>query len=130
MTKTAGLEGTVILSTDFGEILLELRVPRGIVRRGKEFIRRVSVVEEALLLAEAELATSMHDPTEGGLLSGLAEVAYASGKTIYIHEEKVKVAEETIAITSTLGFDPLRLISSGTIVATVPQRRVGKLSSC
>ncbi|MEM0066054.1 MAG: AIR synthase family protein [Sulfolobales archaeon] len=120
MTKTAGVEGTAILSTDFREVLLDLGVPQSIIQRGSEFVRKVSIVREALLLAEAGLATSMHDPTEGGLLGGLAEIAYASGKTLYVREEKVSIAKETLAIARTLGLDPLKLISSGTLIATVP----------
>ncbi|MEM2007187.1 MAG: AIR synthase family protein [Sulfolobales archaeon] len=120
MTKTAAIEGTAILSSDFREVLLDLGVPRSVIQRGIEFIRRVSVVREALLLAEAGLVTSMHDPTEGGLLGGLAEIAYASGKTLYVQEEKVSVGEETLAIVSALRLDPMKLISSGTLIATVP----------
>ena len=126
MTKTAGVEGTAILATDFKDILLEKGVPEDVVKRGVEFMKRVSVLKEAIALAEAGLATSMHDPTEGGLLGGLVEIAYASNKTIHVWEEKVNVASETAAFTSALGLDPLKLISSGTLIATVPRDRVGE----
>lgn len=120
MTKSVAIEGTAVLATDFSEVLVDLGVPRDVIQRAREFIRRVSVVREALLLADAGMVTSMHDPTEGGLLGGLAEIAYASGKTLYIREESVSIAEETLAVVSALGLDPLKLISSGTLVATVP----------
>lgn len=123
VTKTAAVEGTSILATDFGEVLLKAGVPPEVVERGKDFIRRVSVVREALALAEAGLATAMHDPTEGGLLGGFVEMAYASGKTIEVWEERVPVAEETAIICRALGLDPLRLISSGALIATVPWGR-------
>ncbi|MEM1623502.1 MAG: AIR synthase family protein [Sulfolobales archaeon] len=126
MTKSAGIEGTAILATDFRDVLLDLGVPESVVRRGSEFIREVSVVKEALALADAGLVTSMHDPTEGGLLGGLAEIAYASNTTIHVWEEKIPLAEETAVISSALGLDPLRLISSGTLVATVPRDKVGE----
>ncbi len=126
MTKSAGIEGTAILSTDFKDVLSDKGVPEDVLRRGREFIRRVSVVKEALALAEAGLATSMHDPTEGGVLGGLAEVAYASGKTIEVWEERIPVAEETKVIANALGLDPLRLISSGVLLATVSEGKSSK----
>jgi len=66
----------------------------------------------------------MHDPTEGGLLGGLAEIAHASNKTIVVYEEKVLIAEETAVMTKALGLYPLRLISSGVLIATVPENKV------
>lgn len=124
MTKTVAVEGTAVLSTDFREILLELGVSEDVLMKARKFLKEISVVKEAIALAEAGLATSMHDPTEGGLLGGLAEIAYASNKSIEIWEDKVPIAEETAAITRALGIDPLKLISSGVLVATIPSTKV------
>jgi hydrogenase maturation factor len=121
MTKTVAVEGTAILATDFRDALLRHGVPLEVIERGKSFLKLVSVVKEALLLAEKGLATSMHDPTEGGLIGGLAEIAYASKKTIAVYEEKIPIAEETAVMTRALGLDPLKLISSGVLIATVPK---------
>lgn len=123
-TKSVGLEGTAILATDFTDTLLTKGVPQRVIEGSRRFIKMVSIVKEALTLAEAGLATAMHDPTEGGLLGGLAEVAYASKKTIEVWEEFIPIAEETATICRAVGVDPLRLISSGTLVATVPFERV------
>jgi len=120
MTKTAGIEGTAVLATDFEHALLERGVPEETIRRGADLVRRVSVVREAIALAEAGLVTSMHDPTEGGILGGLAEIAHASKARIRIREERVVQAEETSTIVRALGLDPLRLLSSGALLATVP----------
>ncbi len=121
MTKTVGVEGTAILATDFREALVRAGVSTEVIEKCKGFIRKVSVVKEALTLAEAGLATSMHDPTEGGLVGGLIEIAYASKKTLEVWEEKVPIAEETRIVAKALGLDPLRLISSGVLIATVPE---------
>jgi len=126
MTKTVGVEGTAILATDFRDTLVKAGVPIEIIEKSKNFIKMVSVVKEALALAEAGLATSMHDPTEGGLVGGLVEIAYASKKTLEIWENRVPIADETLIITKTLGLDPLKLISSGVLIATVPEGRVGE----
>ncbi len=126
MTKVAAIEGTAILSTDFAEELRKRGVREDAIERGREFVKRVSVVKEALLLAENGLATSMHDPTEGGILGGLSEIAYASRKTIVVWEDRIPVASETLEMSRALGIDPLRLISSGTLIATTPREKVDK----
>lgn len=126
VTKSVGLEGTAILATDFRDILQAKGVPQTVIENGRRFIKMISVVREALTLAENGFATAMHDPTEGGLLGGLAEIAYASRKTIEVWEERIPIAGETIAICRALDIDPLKLISSGMLVATVPFEKVDK----
>ncbi len=121
MTKTAAVEGTAILATDYASELERRGVPRGLIERASRFIRRVSVVREALTLAERGLADSMHDPTEGGVLGGVAEMAYASNVTITVYENRIPVAPETRALARAAGLDPLRLISSGSLLAAVPR---------
>ncbi len=122
MTKTAGLEGTGIIARDFEGRLVEKGVDKEIVARAKEFTWKVSVVREALLFAWLG-ATSMHDPTEGGLIGGLVEMSIASGKRFIVYEEKIPVAEETRIITNALYIDPLKLISSGVLLATIPREK-------
>ncbi len=124
MTKTAGLEGTAILATDFKDLLSKRGVSLEVIGRAETFIRNVSVVREALALAEAGLPNSMHDPTEGGLLGGLSEIAFASKTTVEVFRDKVRIAPETGAICRALGLDPLRLISSGVLIATLPRSKV------
>ena len=126
MTKVAAIEGTAILSTDFREILIEKGIKEEILDSARRFIRSVSVVKEALALAERGLVTSMHDPTEGGILGGLSEIAYASKTTLEVWEDKIPIAPETSTICEALGIDPLRLISSGSLIATVPDDKVNE----
>jgi len=126
MTKVAAVEGTAILSTDFKNLLLGRDVDPRVLEKGREFIKLVSVIKEALALAEAGLATSMHDPTEGGLIGGLSEIAYTSSKTLEVWEDAVPVAEETKVMCGALSIDVLKLISSGVLIATVPEDRVGE----
>lgn len=124
MSKAAALEGTAILCTDFADLLRSRGISDKIIRAGSRFLLNVSVVKEALALAERGLVTAMHDPTEGGLLGGAAEMAYASKKTIELWASNVVVAEETKIIAEALGIDVLRLISSGSLLASVPRDRV------
>ncbi len=127
--KPAGIEGTSILATDFRGLLVKKGVDENVLNRAALFYKEISVVKEALELAKRGLATSMHDPTEGGLLGGLVEIAYASGTSLVIDSSKVLVAEETRIIASKLGLDPLKLISSGTLLVTVSQDRISEVMS-
>ncbi len=124
--KPAGLEGTAIIATDFEDLLVSRGVGPGVVQEARGFYRRVSVVREALALAESGVVNSMHDPTEGGLIGGLVEIGYASGKSITVHRDKVLIGRPTQVISRALGLDPLKLISSGTLLATVPRDRLDR----
>ena len=125
MVKTAGIEGTAILSTDFAEILKD-KVPEKILERAKRFYRRISVVEDALKLAKRNICRSMHDPTEGGVLGGVYEVAEASKLSFILYENKIPIATETKIICNALNCDPLRLIASGALIASIPEENLKK----
>jgi len=60
--------------------------------------------------------TSMHDPTEGGVLGGVQEMAYASSLGFILYEGDVIINEETRIICDALGVDPLKTISSGALL--------------
>jgi hydrogenase maturation factor len=117
--RVAG-EGAGIIAWDFENELLSKGVSRSLVERAKKYIYDISVVQVAL--AVKDFVNSMHDATEGGVLQALREVAVASGKAIEINENSVleMLEHEVTVITSAMNVDPLRLLSSGCIVATVP----------
>lgn len=114
MTKWAGTEGTAILAEEKAGVLEkyltaeELEHARGL----KAFL---SVGRESEI-AFAHGAAAMHDATEGGVLGAVWEVAECSGCGVEVFAEKIPVREETVKICGALGIDPLRLISSGTMV--------------
>jgi hydrogenase expression/formation protein HypE len=122
MTKSAGQEAASILATDFEEEALRKGVGQAAVERAKEFIKSISVAKEALALAD--IATAMHDPTEGGVANGLAEIAYASGVSIVVDPQRVVVYPEVEALCRGFGIDPLETLSSGVLLATVPPYRL------
>jgi len=114
LTKAAGLEGTAILATDLADRLAG-RVPEATLERARRFVERLSVVPEGLLAARHG-AAAMHDPTEGGVLGALWELAEASGVGYRLRRADVPVLPETRAICEALGADPLKLISSGALL--------------
>ena len=64
----------------------------------------------------------MHDPTEGGILNGIHEMADAADLGVRVFEEKITVEPETAKICRFYEIDPLQLISSGALlIAAEPQ---------
>jgi len=117
LTKGAAIEGTAILATDFRERLSA--VPDAVLDRAEDFYSDISVIDDAL--AVREYATAMHDPTEGGLIDGLLELAVASDVEVSIDREAIPIREETETICEAAGVDPLRIFGSGALVAAVPE---------
>jgi hydrogenase expression/formation protein HypE len=116
LTKGAGIEGTAVLASDFRD---ELDVDPALLERAEAFFDDISVVPESRILRDA--ATAMHDPTEGGLLNGMLELAAASGVRLDIDRSAVPVREETAELCSAMGVDPLSIFGSGALLATVPE---------
>ena len=123
LTKTAGLEGTAILARDRATLLKKKGVPEGLLKLARSYQEQISVVEEALLTAKLKGVHALHDPTEGGVLNGLWEMAEASGLGIEVSGDKIPVAPATQVICLTLGLDPLKLMSSGTLLLAVERSK-------
>ena len=66
---------------------------------------------------------AMHDPTEGGIATGLQEIGFASQVGMEIESEKICVFQETREICSILNLDPLGLLASGALIIVVPEEQ-------
>ena len=66
--------------------------------------------------------TALHDPTEGGLATGVRELALAAGCGATIDRDAVPVLPETAAVAEALGLDPLGMLASGSLLAAVEPR--------
>jgi len=126
VTKGAAIEGTGILAYEMAG-LLEDRIGKEMVEKAKQFIKMTSVVKEALTAVEVGGVHAMHDATEGGIASGLQEIAWASNVGVVAYEERIPVHPETEAICKTLGIDPLKTISSGTLIISVEPEKAEKI---
>ena len=62
--------------------------------------------------------TALHDPTEGGLATGVRELALAAGCGA-LDRDAVPVLPETAAVAEALGLDPLGMLASGSLLAAV-----------
>lgn len=62
-----------------------------------------------------EVVHATHDPTEGGLATGLYELVMPAGLGLQVTREHIPVFPETNAICKTLALDPLKLMASGAL---------------
>jgi hydrogenase maturation factor len=122
MTKSAGIEGTAVLAADFPHVLRR-KMPRALIERAKKLRRLLSVVDDAMIAVEAGGVRALHDPTEGGLLQGVWELAEASKAGFLIHESRISIRPETTAICSMLQVNPLKLMSSGCLLIAADNRK-------
>jgi len=120
LTKGIAVEGTAILALEKGDDLASRLGPEA-VAHARRFLREpgISVVRDAQILCQAGRPHAMHDPTEGGLATGLWELAIASGKGLVVEASRIRRFPETVAVCEALGLDPLGLIASGALLAAV-----------
>lgn len=128
LTKGAGIEGTAILAEDLAEVL-QGKISEKVLARARRFLDSISVVDEAMKAVEIGGVHSMHDPTEGGVLNGLWEMAEASQKGITIYKERIRVAPETKAICDAFEIDPLKTMGSGALLIAAEKRKAGEIVS-
>lgn len=114
MTKWAGTEGTAILAKEWEEGL-RAYLTEDELRQAQEMKRFLSVGVESEI-AFAHGATAMHDATEGGILGAAWEIAECSALGIEVDADAIPMRAETEKICAAMGIDPLRLISSGTMI--------------
>jgi thiamin-phosphate kinase len=126
MTKHAGLEGASILATERFNSLVN-SIDERYLKEARRFSQKLSVVKEALLANGAGLAAAMHDPTEGGIISGLVELAKISKVGFCIKEANIPISKASLEICKQLEIDPLHLISSGVLLLTCKKARMSKL---
>jgi hydrogenase maturation factor len=76
----------------------------------------ISVVAAARAAQVSGEVHAMHDPTEGGLATGLWELAQSSRTTIEIQDAAIQVVPEGRILCEHYGLDPLSSIASGALL--------------
>ncbi len=119
----APVEGAAVLAAEAAARLAG-RVPAPLLdaARGALATPGISVVDAALR-ATALGASTMHDPTEGGLSAGLHEMADASAIGLVVDEAAVLWFEPGRALADALGIDAWGLLASGALLAGFPETR-------
>lgn len=121
LTQGIAIEGTALLARELGAALLEGGVsPQGIGRAEKLlFDPGISVVRAALTANSAARVHAMHDPTEGGLATGILELAQASNAGVMLRRDAVHILPDTETVCAALGLDPMGTLASGALLIAV-----------
>lgn len=117
LTKGIAVEATAIICRERKESLGGVLGPDEIARCAA-FLRRpgISVVADARLAAAVGGVHALHDPTEGGLATGLRELAQAADVGLLVDEAAVPVLPECATLCRHFDLDPLGLIASGALL--------------
>jgi hydrogenase expression/formation protein HypE len=123
MTKSAGIEGTVVLADEMRSLLVSRGVSGDMIDAAAAMIEDpgISVLAEAQALCAVDAVDALHDPTEGGIAAAVRELALASGCGVMISRDAIPIAPETVAIAAALNIDPLGMLASGSLLAAVPR---------
>jgi hydrogenase maturation factor len=128
LTKGAGIEGTSVLAEDLAKVL-EGKVDDSVLEAAKRMVNRISVLPEAMRAIELGGIHSLHDPTEGGILNGVWEMAEASGVGVELYEKEIRIAPETKAVCRALNVDPLKVLGSGALLIVLERENAKELIS-
>ena len=122
LTKGIPIEGITVIARECNEQLANLGYSDHDIARWQEYLFTpgISVLKDAQVLQQAVEIHAMHDPTEGGLVTGLHELAQASAVGIQVWTDRLPVFDSGVQLCSTFGLDPLGTIASGALLAVVP----------
>jgi len=129
VTKGIAVEGTAIIAREKKE---ELELSQSLLTQSKGFLYNpgISIVRDAAAATRAGEVHAMHDPTEGGLATGLWEMAEAAGVGLEVDASAIPIFPETQAVCTALGLDPLGLIASGALLlAVAPEDKTAILNA-
>lgn len=121
LTRAIPVEGTAILADakyDYLKSIMDVEV----LENAKRYVESpgLSVVAQALAAAGTSSVHAMHDPTEGGLATGIHEMADAGGLGAIVEESSIPISVEGGTICKALNLNPLGVITSGALLLAVP----------
>ena len=121
VTGHTGIEGMAILAGDRPDLLAGI-LTNDEIEEVRRWENETCVLEESKLIREH--ASFMHDPTEGGFWGGVSEISRLANLSADIAASNIPVHEYTERASAALGFDPLRLVASGCLLAVVKEEKV------
>ena len=123
LTRGIAIEGTAILAKEAEQQILANGVDKETIVRARNLLVKpgISVKEDVEIAMSGYNVNSMHDPTEGGISSALLELAAAANVGFQVDQKLIPVLPECREISDALSIDPMGLISSGSLIITLPE---------
>ncbi len=117
LTKGIAIEGTAVIANEKRDELRDA-MSEAELQRYASFLHEpgISVVRDAQLALEIGGVHALHDPTEGGVATGLWELAQASNVGLLIDEQRLPILTECKSLCDHFGLDQLGVIASGSLL--------------
>lgn len=115
LSKRIPIEAVSIIASEVPD---KLGLDGKTIEEARNFLHHpgISIQKEALIARETGGVTAMHDPTEGGLATGLKELALAAGCGIEVERDRIPILELAEKILPKFSIDPLGTLASGSLV--------------
>jgi hydrogenase maturation factor len=129
LTKGIAVEATTLIAREREDALLSRGYSTQYIARARQYLRDpgISVLKEAMIASRVGGVHAMHDPTEGGLATGLHEMARCSHVGMIVWPEKIHIFPECSALCCEFGIDPMGVIASGGLLIAADPSRSGDI---
>lgn len=116
----APIEGASIIAREKRADLLAHGWPIDEIEKAAAYLHDpgISILLPAQVAAATGLVTAMHDPTEGGIATGLYELAVAADVSMEVNLDAIPLSPLGAKLCAAYGLDPLGTIASGALLAT------------
>jgi hydrogenase maturation factor len=126
MSKWTALEATTLIAREKTDISRRLLGDQGYQEvLSWLYEPGISILKEGEILSGLELGAA-HDPTEGGIATGVHEIADRSAVGIRLYRDRIPIRPETGLLCTHFGLDPLGALSSGVFLFTAASARAQK----
>ena len=127
LTKGLAVEGTGLIGREYGQCLTKAGITAAEIAECAGFLDRIGILEEARIARGFAGVSAMHDVTEGGLATAVAELSAAGGHRLRIDLEAIPVYPQTEKVCEALGLSPLGLLGSGSLLIACSAADAGTL---
>ena len=121
LTKGIAVEAVAIIAREREDKLLERGYSSEYIAQAGQFLKDpgISVLKEAMIATGIGGIHAMHDPTEGGLGTGLHEMAGCSQVGMSVWPERIHIFRECRELCREFDVDPMGAIASGGLLMAV-----------